>query len=209
MPTVRVMEKLITAAYSGSRYAERLSIGLIPIIENATQSVLKGFYKKWYRPDNMAVILVGDFDDAALEKALASYFQAVAPKTTFQRPNYEFLLPKKGNQNIEIITDSELTNSYVYLCYGQSVKSLNNTIGSFRENLIDVLISSIINQRFKEESNNPDAPYINACIEEDRVKGFIAVTSFDDSFVSKNRKNRRSYQSFIKRKRTYLPLWLD
>lgn len=68
------------------------------IIESATQSLLKGFYKKWYRADNMAVIFVGDFDDVALERALSYYFKAATPKTTLQCPNYEYPVPIKKSK---------------------------------------------------------------------------------------------------------------
>jgi zinc protease len=166
----RVIEKLIPIIYKGSKYAVRLPICLSEIIENANQKVIKDFYDKWYRTENMAVILVGDFDDSELEKALMSYFHAVPSKVLLKRPDYEFPLSIKGNQNIEIITDSELSNASVYLRYDQFVKILDNSLSSFREQLIDKLISSMVAQRFQEESHNPDAPYIWAYIQEDRVK---------------------------------------
>jgi zinc protease len=168
----RVLEKLIPILYKGSKYAVRLPIGLSEIIESANQKVIKDFYNKWYRTDNMAVILVGDFDDTDLEKALMSYFHAVPSKILLKRPDYEFQLPIKGNQNIEIITDSELSNASVYLRYNQSAKILYiyNSLSSFREQLIDKLILSMISQRFQEESHNPNAPYMWAYIAEDRVK---------------------------------------
>jgi zinc protease len=166
----RVIEKLIPIIYKGSKYAVRMPIGLSEIIENANQKVIKDFYDKWYCTENMAVILVGDFDDSDLEKALISYFHAVPSKVLLKRPDYEFPLPIKGNQNIEIITDSELSNALVYLRYNQFAKILDNSLSSFREQLIDKLISSMIAQRFQEESHNPDAPYIWASIQEDRVK---------------------------------------
>ncbi|MDR2251437.1 MAG: insulinase family protein [Endomicrobium sp.] len=168
----RVLEKLIPILYKGSKYAVRLPIGLSEIIESANQKVIKDFYNKWYRTDNMAVILVGDFDDIALEKALMSYFHAVPSKILLKRPDYEFQLPIKGNQNIEIITDSELSNASVYLRYNQSAKILDNSLSSFRGQLIDKLILNMISQRFQQESHNPNAPYMWAYIAEDRVKSF-------------------------------------
>lgn len=48
----------------GSRYAERLPIGLESVIRKAPASVVRGFYTKWYQPQNMAVVVVGDFPDS-------------------------------------------------------------------------------------------------------------------------------------------------
>ena len=48
-----------------SRYAERLPIGLEKVIRSASAEVVKGFYQKWYRPENQAIVAVGDFPDRA------------------------------------------------------------------------------------------------------------------------------------------------
>ena len=45
------------------QYAERAPIGKEDIIQNIPASKVLAFYKRWYRPQNMAVIAVGDFDD--------------------------------------------------------------------------------------------------------------------------------------------------
>lgn len=45
------------------QYADRLAIGLESVIRNVSASTVKAFYDKWYRPENMAVIVVGDFQD--------------------------------------------------------------------------------------------------------------------------------------------------
>ena len=45
------------------QYADRLAIGLESIIRNVPASTVKGFYDKWYSPENMAVVIVGDFQE--------------------------------------------------------------------------------------------------------------------------------------------------
>lgn len=45
------------------QYANRLAIGLESVIRNVPASTVKGFYDKWYNPENMAVVVVGDFQD--------------------------------------------------------------------------------------------------------------------------------------------------
>jgi zinc protease len=194
----RVLEKSISIEYKGSKYAECLPIGLVTVIESTTQSLLKGFYKKWYRPDNMAVIFVGDFDDEALEKSLRSCFQAASPKTALERPNYEYPAPIKGNRNIEIITDPELPNASVCLRYNQSVKSLDNSLSSFRQHLIDALIGNMILQRFHEESQRPYCPYIWAYLVEDRVKASSVSRFIEISAESKTNKTEKVLKALLK-----------
>ena len=52
------------------QYAERLPIGLKEIIETVPASTVAAFYRRWYRPENMAVVVAGDFDPAAVEERL-------------------------------------------------------------------------------------------------------------------------------------------
>jgi predicted Zn-dependent peptidase len=47
----------------GSLYAERLPIGSEAVVREGNPEVFRQFYKKWYRPERMAVIVAGDFDD--------------------------------------------------------------------------------------------------------------------------------------------------
>ena len=67
---MRTVERLFPIAFKGSRYAERIPIGLPAIIQNAKPERLVQFYKDWYRPDLMAVVAVGDFDKAAIQKLI-------------------------------------------------------------------------------------------------------------------------------------------
>ena len=71
----RVSREIYPVMFRGSPYSDRLPIGLPEVIENAPAQRLEGFYKKWYRPENMAVIIVGDFDAEFLERTLTEHFR--------------------------------------------------------------------------------------------------------------------------------------
>lgn len=45
----------------GSKFAERLPIGLESVIKGVPAADVKAFYSKWYHPQFMAVVAVGDF----------------------------------------------------------------------------------------------------------------------------------------------------
>ena len=74
----RINDKQWPVIFQGSRYAERLPIGKPEIIKTAARDTLYRFYKDWYRPDQMAVIAVGDFDPAAMEKEVQARFGDLA-----------------------------------------------------------------------------------------------------------------------------------
>ncbi len=66
---------------SGSRLANRLPIGDKTVIENADRKLLKGFYDRWYRPDNMALVMVGDFDVVEVEGLIKEKFSTMTPRS--------------------------------------------------------------------------------------------------------------------------------
>ncbi|MBK8061689.1 MAG: insulinase family protein [Gemmatimonadetes bacterium] len=73
----RIRDKQFPVIFRGSRYAERLPIGLPEIIQGANPGPLKRFYREWYRPDNMAVVAVGDVDPNRLESLLRRRFSSL------------------------------------------------------------------------------------------------------------------------------------
>src|SRR5690606_5413897 len=60
--------------FAGSRYAERLPIGKEEILKTFKYDALKRFYRDWYRPDLMAVVVVGDIDPAEAESYIRKHF---------------------------------------------------------------------------------------------------------------------------------------
>jgi zinc protease len=158
----RLRKQILPFVFQGSPYADRSPIGLPEVIEGAPASRLENFYKKWYRADNMALILVGDFDGVALEASLESHFSVEKPKTPLNRPKYDLPRPKKGNLQTLILTDPELTLTQVNLYYKRSPKVPGSDLASYREAIIDNLIDRMLGLRFSEAALNPESPYVNA-----------------------------------------------
>ena len=66
----RVADKELQAELKGSRYADRLPIGKTEIIQHGSPDRVQQFYRDWYRPDLMAVVVVGDFEPSAVEEMI-------------------------------------------------------------------------------------------------------------------------------------------
>jgi zinc protease len=91
-----MLDKIFPVILKGSRYADRLPIGKPEIIQNGKQERIKQFYADWYRPDIMAVVAVGDFDKAAMEKMLTNHFASIRrpPVHAAGRPMTFPIMPK-------------------------------------------------------------------------------------------------------------------
>jgi zinc protease len=70
----RIMRKVLPLIFQGSKYANRLPIGLDSIIKNHPYETIRRFYKDWYRPNLMAVVVVGDVDVAKAEALIKKHF---------------------------------------------------------------------------------------------------------------------------------------
>ncbi|MDR2516387.1 MAG: insulinase family protein [Spirochaetaceae bacterium] len=168
----RVSRQLLQAILRGSIYPQRRPIGLPEIIQNAPAEQLVNFYRKWYRPDNMAIILVGDFDDEALEQSLAAHFTAPEPAVPPPAlPNTELPPPVKNNTHVAIITDPEYSYTRIDAYYKLESAARGTDLASYRNDIMRGLIEQIISRRFDETADNPDTPYASAGAWEERFGG--------------------------------------
>jgi zinc protease len=153
----RIQEKLFPVIFNGSRYAQRLPIGLDSIIQNAPYSSVKNFHKDWYRPNLQAVVAVGDFDPAQMEAMIKKYFSRLEnPKNEKIRIKYE--VPLKGTTEAIVITDKEQPYNMVQLYYLQPEKK-EMTGQNRRESIMTSLFNSMISQRLEELMQKADPPF--------------------------------------------------
>ncbi|MBI4500633.1 MAG: insulinase family protein [Gemmatimonadetes bacterium] len=156
----RMQDKQFPVLFQGSRYAERLPIGVKAQLEKYTASDLRRFYQRWYRPDLMAVIAVGEFDPKAVERLIRERFASM-PKTQDPRPRPVYPVPPHSETLVAIATDPEATSSRASVYYKQPLR-FEKTVGDYRQSLVERLYSSMFNDRFFEMTQKPDAPFLYA-----------------------------------------------
>ena len=86
-PSSQVQKQLNEDIYKGSPY-ERDVIGLPEHLKNPRLSKLIEFYNTWYVPNNMALIIVGDFDTEKTKPMIAETFGRLQAKALPERPSY-------------------------------------------------------------------------------------------------------------------------
>lgn len=156
----RTRDKTFPIMFKGSRYADRLPIGKPEIIQGGKPERLKQFYADWYRPDLMAVIAVGDFDKASVEKLVTSHFASLPAATNPRtRPTYD--IPDHPGTTYAIATDKENTNTSVQV-YNILPSREQGSLDDYRQRIVDSLFSGMLNARFSELAEKPDAPFVYA-----------------------------------------------
>ena len=99
-PSSQVQNQLFADIYKGSPY-EREVIGTAEHLKNPRLSKLIEFYNTWYVANNMALIIVGDFDTEATKPMIAETFGRLEAKELPVRPTYpEVKLTGKKHYNL-------------------------------------------------------------------------------------------------------------
>jgi zinc protease len=174
----RVSDKETALLLKDSRYAERLPIGDMDIIKSIPRDRIIDFYKKWYRPENMAVVAVGDVKSATLEAAIKEVMGSIeASDKKTKVPSFN--VPLQNKKTIEIMKDKELTVVEAYVFQQNPDTEPVTTAEQIRKNYALALASDIFNQRCAEKTNQPDAVWLGAGI------GKFGTTNYNSVYLSK------------------------
>ncbi len=153
----RIEDKQFPILFAGSRYGERLPIGLPEIIKKAPRDTLYRFYKDWYQPQNMAVVAVGDFDAAQIEKEIVGRFSDLKP-TPNAKVRKPAPVPHDQPLSVTIATDKEMPITEVSVI--DKIDHRNNaTEGDYRRFTVERLYNAMLSARFNELGEDPNAPY--------------------------------------------------
>jgi len=156
----RLMKKYFPVAFKNSMYADRLPIGEIDVIKNFPYDTLRAFYKSWYRPNLQAVAIVGDIDVKEMEKEIKLRFSPIQNPVS-ERPRLDYEVPNNKEPLISIATDKEASGTMLLLVYKHKTKDIY-TVADYKTLLTATLYNEMLNARFNEITQKPDAPFAMA-----------------------------------------------
>ncbi len=160
-PDKRMMDQYLPKYLYKSHYADRLPIGKKEILENFKPDVIRKFHKDWYRPNLMALVVVGDINVDEVEKKIKANFSSYKNPTN-ERARATFDLPNHKETLVAIESDPDATNSRVQFIMKDAGKSEPDvTVPQYNQSIIDNLAATMINNRLMEmvNSNNPPFTY--------------------------------------------------
>jgi zinc protease len=158
----RVRDKQIPVLYYHSRYAERLPIGKPDIIRNYPPERLRAFYDMFYRPDRMALVVVGDADPQKMIDAIQAKFGSLKPRDGNPVPRVNDV-PLQKELLVSVVTDPELTQSSVSIIRKRP-RQYERTAADYRRDLVQRFFEAMLNERFDELVRRPDAKFLGAGI---------------------------------------------
>jgi len=149
--------------YPGSQYAKRDVIGDTAVINNFAYDALRDYYKKWYGPDNQAIIVVGDIDvDQIEQKIKALWANVPARENRGERPLYS--VNDNEQPIVAIVRDKEAQYTRIELEFKkeQLPKQLRGTNVDYLQTIALELVCDMFNNRLSELAMKPEATFVGA-----------------------------------------------
>lgn len=148
------------ALFEGSKYFDRFPIGLPEIINGADQNLIKNFYQKWYQPENISIVAVGDFDTNQVENFIHKYFNYQG--TQKGKTPKEYSLKKLKNKYV-VFSDNEIRYNTFTI-----TKILDRDVikdeKSMKNSIIDQLLFNILNTRLNNLQKESDTPFLQSLV---------------------------------------------
>ncbi|MEJ8843106.1 insulinase family protein [Lacibacter sp. H375] len=154
----RMFRKILPALFAGSLYADRLPIGKDSIIKNFKYDAIRRFYRDWYRPDLMAVIVVGDITVEKAEELIRKHFAGIKNPANPRERKYAEVKPYASNE-VMILADKEASSSEVAINYPVFKYEAMNTVADYRNSIIRSLFLRMFNQRLQELTQKENPPF--------------------------------------------------
>ncbi|WP_194767056.1 M16 family metallopeptidase [Tamlana sp. I1] len=157
----RMYQVSLPTTYNHSKYAERMPIGLMPIVENFQYKALRDFYHDWYRTDLQAIAVIGDVDVDDIEQKIIEKFSKI-PAVENPKERYIVNIPEHSEMLYSFGTDPEISTSSINFGIRHNKSLEPETVADLNRKLLESMATSLIYARVLEKSQNPEAHFLNA-----------------------------------------------
>ncbi len=157
----RITDAQLPFLFKDSRFEERLPIGDMDIIKNISRERILDFYKKWYRPELMSVIVVGDQNIDTLENAVKSAMEII-PSSESKITTVPYKVPVSTKKEILVFKDPEQKYTVMRIFNQIADWAPRASEEDAKQNIIEEIASEIFNSRMDEITNTSDSKWLDA-----------------------------------------------
>ena len=157
----RMREQTYPYIFGDTKYATTTIIGTEENLKTFKPESLTNFYHTWYRPDMQALIVVGDIDVDYVEACIKRTFADI-PAAENPKQKDVIAIPDNEKPAIGILTDPENRNTSItaYWRSEATPEELNSTPIGLITDILEDIVSIVMNERFDEIAAQPDAPFL-------------------------------------------------
>jgi zinc protease len=155
----RMQQKWLPLYFNNNRFANRLPIGKDSIIKNFPPDAIRQYYRDWYRPDLMAVAVVGDINKDEALAMIKKHFSTI-PVHKNPRPLPAIEFPAYTENKSIVLTDKEATSYGLQMVWPAMPGAQLKTFGDYKTSLIRNLFNAMLNARLREITQKPNPPFL-------------------------------------------------
>jgi zinc protease len=144
---------------AGSMYAHHPVIGDTAVLRRFDVGAMRRFYRDWYRPDLMAVVVTGDVDPTQVQRLIKTHF-ADLPQTLDPRPRLRVPVSPASDAKAAILSDAEATSSRIVF-WRPNVPVPWRHFADYRASLIDELWRALLRERLDDAVERPGSPILD------------------------------------------------
>lgn len=156
----RIYEQTLPKLFPDSnRYAYRMPIGLMEVVDNFPHQALRDYYHKWYRPDLQAIIVVGDVDAHYIEQQISELWKDIPLRKDATERIY-YPVADNAAPIVAIGTDPGLTSGTLRISYKYDPlpTDVRLTLQGRKEEYIKSMIVAMLSGRLYDLSVQGTAP---------------------------------------------------
>ena len=194
-----MLERNLPKLYQGEKYGYRMPIGLMSVVDGCDPETLRAYYRKWYRPDNQAIIIVGDIDVDHVEAQIKKLFSGikvpknaakVVPVPVADNDTAIYVIDKNKEQKFDMINIMMKIDAYP--------DSLKGNMAYLVMGYLRSVVGSMFDARLAEQTREADCPFLqgSAGIGSYLISG--TKDAFSISGVAKPGKVKEAYAAFLR-----------
>ena len=168
---LRAQNDMIKNLFKGSLYEHRNLIGYLDGLKSFDHTALENFYKKWYRPEYQAIVIVGDVDVDQVEAKIKTLMADIPASPADAAQKAVITVPATEEPIISVFTDPELTQSSVMMFARRDAmpKEFKNTLIGISYNYIYSFVMQMMSARFDEIAQAANAPFLGGGMSEGSI----------------------------------------
>jgi zinc protease len=176
-----------------------MPIGLMSVIDSFKPATLRAYYHKWYRPDNQAIIVVGDVDVDHMEAKIKELFAGIKVD-----PNAPKVIAEPVADNNEAIyifdKDKEMQMSQVMIMMKHDAipDEEKGNIGYLVQSYMTNVISRMMSLRLNEMTQEENCPFFQAYADDDQYLLSKTKDCFELIGVPKEGKDMQTLQTLYR-----------
>lgn len=164
-PMLRVARQAVRHMFKETSFADAVSVGEPEVVKKASADQLRDFYEKWYTPDRMILVIVGDFSPEKWQPIIESKMSSIAAKKKVANP-YEGECPSLKREVFRYLRDEQLDGIAVSVASLSPALPKGDTIERRRKELCRLMGYEILNERLQDRNRKEDNLFLSSLVEQ-------------------------------------------